>query len=436
MFEMTQIINKKKYGQCLTSKEIDWLVAAYCSGDVADYQMSALLMAIYFQGMETEELGQLTLAMAASGDQIDFSGIDGLTVDKHSTGGVGDTTSFILVPLVAACGGHVPKMSGRSLGHTGGTIDKLESIPGFQVELAEEDFMNQVNRLGCAIVGQTGNLAPADKKIYALRDVTSTVDAIPLIASSIMSKKIASGADGIVLDVKVGSGAFMKTVDQAKELAQAMIDIGHQAGRRMTATISDMSQPLGLAIGNSLEVQEAIAILNGQGPEDLRELSLTLASQMLVLSHLADDYQQGREKVEQALDNGQALHVFKQMVEAQNGDVTYIDQPSKFDQSERLIKITSAETGTIAQLDALALGELAKTLGAGRQTLDETIDLTAGIVLEKKVGDSVQKGECLAVLHTNKMDMDQDFLTNQFLSAVHIEAEASKPELLHYIYED
>lgn len=427
---MTELIHKKQADEALKENEIQWMISEYTEGNIPDYQMSAMLMAVYFNGMEDEELTHLTEAMAASGDQIDFSSIDGLTVDKHSTGGVGDTTSLILVPLVASVGAYVPKMSGRGLGHTGGTIDKLESIPGYQVELSEEKFIQQVNDIHCAMVGQTGNLAPADKKLYALRDVTSTVEAIPLIASSIMSKKLASGAEGIVLDVKVGEGAFMKSVREANQLAQTMINIGRNAGRKVTAIISDMSQPLGYAVGNILEVKEAIATLKGEGPEDLTELSLVLASHMVFLAGIGEDIQQSRDLVEEQISNGQALEKFKEMVERQGGDVSYIDHPEKFDLACRRIQVEAAKDGKISEINALEIGRLAEILGAGRETLEDEIDLTAGLVLNKKVGDSVQEGELIATLHTNKSDEELAEVQDIIQRAVRINWIANKNRLV------
>ncbi len=427
---MTELIHKKQADEALKENEIQWMISEYTEGNIPDYQMSAMLMAVYFNGMEDEELTHLTEAMAASGDQIDFSSIDGLTVDKHSTGGVGDTTSLILVPLVASVGAYVPKMSGRGLGHTGGTIDKLESIPGYQVELSEEKFIQQVNDIHCAMVGQTGNLAPADKKLYALRDVTSTVEAIPLIASSIMSKKLASGAEGIVLDVKVGEGAFMKSVREANQLAQTMINIGRNAGRKVTAIISDMSQPLGYAVGNILEVKEAIATLKGEGPEDLTELSLVLASHMVFLAGIGEDIQQSRDLVEEQISNGQALEKFKEMVERQGGDVSYIDHPEKFDLACRRIQVEAAKDGKISEINALEIGRLAEILGAGRETLEDEIDLTAGLVLNKKVGDSVQEGELIATLHTNKSDEELAEVQDIIQRAVRINWIANKNKLV------
>lgn len=427
---MTELIHKKQADEALKENEIQWMISEYTEGNIPDYQMSAMLMAVYFNGMEDEELTHLTEAMAASGDQIDFSSIDGLTVDKHSTGGVGDTTSLILVPLVASVGAYVPKMSGRGLGHTGGTIDKLESIPGYQVELSEEKFIQQVNDIHCAMVGQTGNLAPADKKLYALRDVTSTVEAIPLIASSIMSKKLASGAEGIVLDVKVGEGAFMKSVREANQLAQTMINIGRNAGRKVTAIISDMSQPLGYAVGNILEMKEAIDTLKGEGPEDLTELSLVLASHMVFLAGIGEDIQQSRDLVEEQISNGQALEKFKEMVERQGGDVSYIDHPEKFDLACRRIQVEAAKDGKISEINALEIGRLAEILGAGRETLEDEIDLTAGLVLNKKVGDSVQEGELIATLHTNKSDEELAEVQDIIQRAVRINWIANKNKLV------
>lgn len=427
---MTELIHKKQADEALKENEIQWMISEYTEGNIPDYQMSAMLMAVYFNGMEDEELTHLTEAMAASGDQIDFSSIDGLTVDKHSTGGVGDTTSLILVPLVASVGAYVPKMSGRGLGHTGGTIDKLESIPGYQVELSEEKFIQQVNDIHCAMVGQTGNLAPADKKLYALRDVTSTVEAIPLIASSIMSKKLASGAEGIVLDVKVGEGAFMKSVREANQLAQTMINIGRNAGRKVTAIISDMSQPLGYAVGNILEVKEAIDTLKGEGPEDLTELSLVLASHMVFLAGIGEDIQQSRDLVEEQISNGQALEKFKEMVERQGGDVSYIEHPEKFDLACRRIQVEAAKDGKISEINALEIGRLAEILGAGRETLEDEIDLTAGLVLNKKVGDSVQEGELIATLHTNKSDEELAEVQDIIQRAVRINWIANKNKLV------
>lgn len=427
---MTELIHKKQADEALKENEIQWMISEYTEGNIPDYQMSAMLMAVYFNGMEDEELTHLTEAMAASGDQIDFSSIDGLTVDKHSTGGVGDTTSLILVPLVASVGAYVPKMSGRGLGHTGGTIDKLESIPGYRVELSEEKFIQQVNDIHCAMVGQTGNLAPADKKLYALRDVTSTVEAIPLIASSIMSKKLASGAEGIVLDVKVGEGAFMKSVREANQLAQTMINIGRNAGRKVTAIISDMSQPLGYAVGNILEVKEAIDTLKGEGPEDLTELSLVLASHMVFLAGIGEDIQQSRDLVEEQISNGQALEKFKEMVERQGGDVSYIEHPEKFDLACRRIQVEAAKDGKISEINALEIGRLAEILGAGRETLEDEIDLTAGLVLNKKVGDSVQEGELIATLHTNKSDEELAEVQDIIQRAVRINWIANKNKLV------
>lgn len=428
---MIELIHKKQQKEMLAENELHWMVSEYTRGNIPDYQMSAMLMAIYFNGMEEIELTHLTEAMAESGDQIDFSNIDGFTVDKHSTGGVGDTTTFILVPLVASVGAYVPKMSGRSLGHTGGTIDKLESIPGYQVELSENSFIQQVNDIHCALVGQTGDLAPADKKIYALRDVTSTVEAIPLIASSIMSKKLASGAEGIVLDVKVGEGAFMKSVKEANKLAQTMMSIGKNVGRKMTAVISDMSQPLGYAVGNILEVKEAIDTLKGHGPEDLTELSLVLASHMVFLAGIGESIEDSRSLIEEQIHNGKALEKFKEMVAKQGGDVSYIDHPEKFDIAGRQIKLEATKDGKISEINALDIGHIAQILGAGRETLKDEIDLTAGLVLNKKVGDSVKEGEIIAVLHTNKSDDKLEGIQDLLQQAIRINWIASPNKLIH-----
>lgn len=428
---MIELIHKKQQKEMLAENELHWMVSEYTRGNIPDYQMSAMLMAIYFNGMEEIELTHLTEAMAESGDQIDFSNIDGFTVDKHSTGGVGDTTTFILVPLVASVGAYVPKMSGRSLGHTGGTIDKLESIPGYQVELSENSFIQQVNDIHCALVGQTGDLVPADKKIYALRDVTSTVEAIPLIASSIMSKKLASGAEGIVLDVKVGEGAFMKSVKEANKLAQTMMSIGKNVGRKMTAVISDMSQPLGYAVGNILEVKEAIDTLKGHGPEDLTELSLVLASHMAFLAGIGESIEDSRSLIEEQIHNGKALEKFKEMVAKQGGDASYIDHPEKFDIAGRQIKLEATKDGKISEINALDIGHIAQILGAGRETLKDEIDLTAGLVLNKKVGDSVKEGEIIAVLHTNKSDDELEGIQDLLQQAIRINWIASPNKLIH-----
>ncbi|HSJ38482.1 MAG TPA: pyrimidine-nucleoside phosphorylase [Planococcus sp. (in: firmicutes)] len=402
---MVDLIEKKRDGFELSTEEIQYIVTDYTAGDIDDYQMSAFLMAVYFQNMTDRERADLTLAMAASGDQIDLSAIDGIKVDKHSTGGVGDTTTLVLGPLVAACGVPVAKMSGRGLGHTGGTIDKLEAIEGFHVELSTEDFIKQVNDIGVAVIGQSGNLTPADKKLYALRDVTATVNSIPLIASSIMSKKIAAGADAIVLDVKTGEGAFMKTAEDAEELAHAMVGIGNATGRKTMAIISDMSQPLGFAIGNALEVKEAIETLQGNGPEDLTELCLVLGSQMVVVGGKADDLDEARKMLEEVINNGKALEVFRQFIKAQGGNPAVVDDVSLLPQAKYVKEVPSQQEGYISFMEADEIGTAAMVLGAGRATKDSEIDLAVGIVLHKKVGDFVKKGEALATIHSNTEDL-------------------------------
>src|SRR6056297_2766972 len=347
------LILKKREGNELSKEEIKFLIDGFTNGKIPDYQMSALSMVIYFKGMSDRETADLTMAMAKSGDQIDLSEIKGKKVDKHSTGGVGDTTSLVLVPLVSAAGIPVAKMSGRGLGHTGGTIDKLESIPGFKTNLSIDNFIRNVNQIKAAIAGQTGNLTPADKKLYALRDVTATIDSIPMIASSIMSKKIAGGADGIVLDVKVGSGAFMKTLENARKLAEIMVNIGEKLGRRTIAVLTDMQQPLGQAVGNNLEVIEAIKTLKNEGPSDLKELCLTLGANMLKISGKVDNYQQGYELLEEKIANGEAFEQFKKLVKKQGGDVTYLDNPDKFKKSEYIYEIEAKKDGYLNQLKAI-----------------------------------------------------------------------------------
>ncbi len=395
------VIYKKRMGEELTSEEIQSLLRGFVSGEVPDYQMSAWAMAVCLKGMSTRETSDLTMAMARSGDVIDLSAIRGKKVDKHSTGGVGDKVSLVLVPLVAACGAPVAKMSGRGLGHTGGTLDKLESIPGFQVERSSQEFIDQVNRVGCAVVGQSGNLVPADKKLYALRDVTATVDSIPLIASSIMSKKIAGGADAIVLDVKTGSGAFMKTLDDSFRLAEAMVAIGKQVGREVAAFVSDMDQPLGYAVGNALEVAEAIETLRGFGPKDLEEVCLHLGAQMLRLAGIAPDAEAARKMLTRALRTGQGLNKLVEMVEAQGGDASYIRQPVKLPRAAQVIPLPSPVGGYVEHIEALEVGVAALLLGAGRERKDSVLDLGVGIILKKKVGDRVEAGESLAELHVN-----------------------------------
>lgn len=398
---MYDIIEKKRDGQALSVEEIEYFISGYTNDEIPDYQASALLMAIYFQDMNDRERAELTLAMVKSGDEIDLSEIEGIKVDKHSTGGVGDTTTLILAPLVASLGVPVAKMSGRGLGHTGGTIDKLEAVPGFHVEISNDEFMDLVNKNKLAVIGQSGNLTPADKKIYSLRDVTATVNSIPLIASSIMSKKIASGADAIVLDVKTGKGAFMKELEDAKKLAEAMVSIGNQVGRKTMAVISDMSQPLGFAIGNALEIKEAIATLKGKGPEDLTELCLTLGSQMVVLANKAKDFDAARKMLEENIQNGKAFEQFKTFLSSQGGDSRVADQPDLLPDAKYKIELLAETTGKIGSIDANEIGVAALMLGAGRVTKDSVIDLAVGLVLNKKVGDDVAVGESLVTIHTN-----------------------------------
>lgn len=398
---MVDLIEKKRDGYELSTEEIHFIINGYTDGSIPDYQVSALLMAIVFRGMSERERADLTLAMVESGEKIDLSQIRGIKVDKHSTGGVGDTTTLVLGPLVAAAGVPVAKMSGRGLGHTGGTIDKLESVKGFHVEIDKDEFIELVNRNKIAVIGQSGNLTPADKKLYALRDVTATVESIPLIASSIMSKKIAAGADAIVLDVKTGAGAFMKTLADSRELAQAMVSIGNNVGRRTVAVISDMSQPLGFAIGNALEVKEAIDTLKGEGPHDLTELCLTLGSHMVYLAEKAGSLAEARTLLENAMKDGCALEKLKVFLSSQGGDASIVDHPEKLPQAKFIYELEAKEDGYVAEMVADEIGTAAMLLGAGRATKDSVIDLAVGLVLRKKIGDQVKKGESLVTIHSN-----------------------------------
>ncbi|WP_302010386.1 thymidine phosphorylase [Veillonella parvula] len=404
---MYDIILKKRANLPLTDEEIRFVIDGYVKGEIPDYQVSALLMTIVFNGMNARELGTLTLAMAQSGNMVDLSNIDGITVDKHSTGGVGDKTTLIIAPLVAACGGKVAKMSGRGLGHTGGTIDKMESIPNLKVSLEQDAFINQVNKIGLAVIGQSEGLAPADKKLYALRDVTGTVDSIPLIASSVMSKKLASGAQAILLDVKVGSGAFMKNIEDARELAKAMVDIGKGNGRSIKAILTDMDRPLGHAIGNALEIREVIDTLKGHGPEDLTHECIIMAAHMLVLSHMCD-YETALNRVQQALDSGVALERLRLMVDAQGGDSRVIDDEIILTIGQFTYDVIAPQDGYIIHMNTEQCGIASVMLGAGRTVKDGPIDYSAGILMHKKTGDSVTVGECIATLYAS----DESLLSN------------------------
>lgn len=421
---MVDLIEKKKDGKVHTAQEIHFIVDGYTNDKIPDYQMSAWLMAVCFQGLNKEETALLTKEMMHSGDVIDLSRIEGIKVDKHSTGGVGDKTSMVLGPIVGACGVPVAKMSGRGLGHTGGTLDKLESIPGLHVMIEEDDFVKQVNDCHLAIIGQSAHLDPADKKMYALRDVTATVSCIPLIASSIMSKKLAAGSDAILLDVKYGDGAFMKTKEEAKVLARTMIEIGDSLGKDTRATISNMSQPLGYAIGNSLEVKEAVDTLNGNGPEDLLELCLQAGSHMLMQAQKADSLLMARKMLQEAIDSKQALRTFCAMVKAQGGDDAYIRHPEMFPKAKEVIPVYSQITGYVKDLKAKPLGIVSMKLGGGRETTDDEIDYSVGLILHKKIGDFVKKGDLLVEVHTNtglSKELQKDILdayefSNEFVN--------------------
>ena len=393
------LIQKKKNGETLTKEEIDFMITDYVAGKIPDYQMSAMLMAIYFNGMENEELAAFTLAMRDSGDLVDLSPIEGIKVDKHSTGGVGDKTTLIVGPIVAACGVPVAKMSGRGLGITGGTLDKLESISGFRIDLSAEEFFETVKKTGISVIGQTGNLAPADKLLYALRDVTATVDSIPLIAASVMSKKLAAGSDKIVLDVTTGSGAFMKNTRDAKKLAKHMVAIGNHAGKETVAILTGMEEPLGFAIGNNMEVKEAIEVLKGDGPEDVKEVSVALAGMMLSLGLENVSHSQGKRMAKKALSSGQAFEKFKEMVQAQGGDIRYVEHPEFFERDAFEGEVLAAEDGFLSGMDTEKIGVAAGLLGAGRETKDSVIDMSAGIYLKKKIGDTVKKGEPIAICY-------------------------------------
>lgn len=403
---MYDIIEKKRDGFPLRAEEINFVIEGYTKGFIPDYQVSALLMAIYFQGMNEEESAHLTMAMAHSGDILNLANINGIKVDKHSTGGVGDTTSIILVPLVASIGVPIPKMSGRGLGHTGGTIDKLESIEGFHVELSNDEFVNLVNENGLAVIGQSENLAPADKLLYSLRDVTATVNSIPLIASSIMSKKIASGADKIVLDVKVGTGAFMKNVNDARTLAEMMVKIGQNVGKETAALITNMDEPLGNAIGNALEIKEAILTLKGEGPNDLTELTLQLGAHMAVLGEKASNVEEAKKILQQHIDNGLAVQYLKTFIAAQGGNERIVDDLSLLPRASFEFVVKADKDGFVTDIVANELGRAAMLLGAGRHTKDDEIDLAVGLYLHKKVGDKIEKNDVLCTIHANTDQID------------------------------
>lgn len=430
---MYDLIMKKRNGKPLEKEEIDWMISEYTAGRIPDYQMSAFLMAVYFQGMSKEETLNLTMAMAHSGEMLDLSGIRGIKVDKHSTGGVGDKTSLALTPMVAACGIRVAKMSGRGLGHTGGTIDKLESFSGFSTEISAEQFEEQVNRIGISIMGQTADLAPADKKLYALRDVTATVDQMSLIASSIMSKKLAAGADAIVLDVKTGSGAFMKTREDALALAEEMVRIGNGAGKHTIAVVSDMNQPLGNAVGNALEVQEAIATLRGEGPEDFTELCLTIGSYMLVAGKKAETPEEARAMLQRVIADGSALKKLEQFVEAQGGDPEQVRHPELLPAAAIQEPILAPVDGYLQSIQCEEVGNCSMILGGGRETKESELDLSVGLILHKKTGDFVKKGEPLATIHANDREKAAQ-ASQRYLAACRIgEEPVQRPELIHAV---
>lgn len=412
---MVEIIEHKRDKKVLTDEEIKFFISNYVKGEIPDYQASSLLMAILLNGMNDHETFILTECMLHSGDVMDLSKINGVKVDKHSTGGVGDKTSLVLGPLVASCGAKLAKMSGRGLGHTGGTLDKMESIPGMKINISEEDFINQVNKIGMAIVGQTGHLVPADKKLYALRDVTGTVDSIPLIASSIMSKKLASGSDAILLDVKVGDGAFMKTMQDAEKLANTMVSIGKYFKKDVKAILTDMDEPLGNAVGNTLEVIEAINTLKGNGPKDLTELCLKAGSIMLMQAKIVDSLTEGEELLKTKIKSGEAFNKFVEFVQAQHGDISYVLDTEKFQKAKYVYNFTSKEEGYLKRIKAFEIGEFAMNLGAGREKIEDKIDYSAGILLNKKIGDYVKKGDILCTIYTNKDNLNE--FVNKLYSA-------------------
>lgn len=428
---MVDLIQRKRDGLTLSKEEINFIIQGYTQGSIPDYQVAAWAMAIYFQGMNAQEIADLTLAIVQSGDVVDLTGIEGVKVDKHSTGGVGDTTTLVLGPLVAAAGVPVAKMSGRGLGHTGGTIDKLEAITGFHTEITKEQFIDIVNKYKVAVAGQSGNLTPADKKLYGLRDVTATVSSIPLIASSIMSKKIASGADAIVLDVKTGDGAFMKSIEGSRELASTMVRIGQDVGRKTVAVISDMSQPLGFAVGNALEVKEAIDTLRGQGPEDLTELCLVLGAHMVQLAKQEGTFEEAYKQLQSVLKSGEGIHKLKEFIAAQGGDASIVDHPEKLPQANRQLEVKASGDGYIKSIQAESIGHIAMMLGAGRKTKEDPIDLAVGVVLNKKVGAQVKAGDVLAVLHANGPEDYSDLIQKANQAFILTQEPVEPPTLIY-----
>lgn len=431
---MYDLIELKKQGFEMTQEQLHWLVQGFTKGEIPDYQMSAWLMAVYFNGMTDDEMTALTMEMANSGDMLDLSSIQGIKADKHSTGGVGDKTTLIVAPVVAACGVKVAKMSGRGLGHTGGTIDKLESIPGFRTTLDKEEFIQGVNQNGLCVIGQSGNITPADKKIYALRDVTATVDSIPLIASSIMSKKLAAGSDCILLDVKTGSGAFMKTVEDSRKLAQKMVAIGKNAGRKCAALITNMDVPLGYAIGNSLEVIEAVDVLKGQGPKDLYEVSINLCAHMIWMAQIASSFEEAKNMSKEAIKSGRALIKLKDMVKYQGADVSVIDDTDKFPKAKFSYEVLSNKEGYVNKIDTHSCGIAAMTLGAGRCSKEDSIDMAAGIILNKKNGQKVCKGDVIATLYSEKeetFENAKDIILEAYV--IGDEKETEKPLIIDFV---
>ncbi|SHK07389.1 pyrimidine-nucleoside phosphorylase [Paramaledivibacter caminithermalis] len=428
---MIDIIQKKKNGETLSTKEINFMIEGYTKGEIPDYQMSAFSMAVYFKGMNKQEIADLTMAMVNSGEKIDLSAIKGIKVDKHSTGGVGDKISLIVVPLVASVGIPVAKLSGRGLGHTGGTIDKLESIEGFNIEMGTKEFIDNVNKYKMAIAGQTANLTPADKKLYALRDVTSTVDSIPLIASSIMSKKIASGADAIVLDVKVGSGAFMKNLDEARELAKTMVEIGKSLNKRTVAVISNMNQPLGYEVGNANEVKEAIKVLSGEGAEDETVVALTIASYMTVLGGAFEDFNIAYKELEKIIKSGKAIDKLKELIRIQGGNPDVISNTDMLPKAKYHIEVKALKNGYVEAINAEQIGIIAMLLGAGRKTKKDKIDYSAGVTIVKKVGDEVKLNDTICILHTNK----ESYNEAKKLALEAFKISKNKPEKIEYIYD-